>query len=344
MKMLTFEQALKESKNAKVKKTHILLGNGFSIACKPDIFLYGSLLSKANFDNLPLAMRAFAALRTTDFEVVMRALRSTVGLIDIYAKNETDAIKNLKKQMLADAEGLREVLVNAIAGNHPNLPSVIADVQYAHCRKFLQNFEKIYTLNYDLLLYWTLMHDELGEGPECNDGFLAPDDRALEYVTWHGEIAHGQNVCYLHGALHLFDSGIELKKYTWKNTKIPLIDQVRSALSDNMYPVIVAEGESRQKFERIFHSAYLYHGYKSLNNIGGSLFIFGHSLADNDRHILRAISNNKVEKLFISLYDKPGTKINRAIIQRSEEIRKKRRGNTPLELFYYDAESTEVWD
>jgi len=41
IKTLSFEQALKRSEN--YGKKHLLLGNGFSIACKPDIFAYGSL-------------------------------------------------------------------------------------------------------------------------------------------------------------------------------------------------------------------------------------------------------------------------------------------------------------
>ena len=73
--------------------------------------------------------------------------------------------------MQRDAEGLREVLVQAIAQNHPEFPAAIADDQYRGCRVFLANFANIYTLNYDLLLYWALMHDELPPAVPCDDGF-----------------------------------------------------------------------------------------------------------------------------------------------------------------------------
>lgn len=39
--ILSFQQAIADSEQP--GKSHLILGNGFSIACKPDIFHYGSL-------------------------------------------------------------------------------------------------------------------------------------------------------------------------------------------------------------------------------------------------------------------------------------------------------------
>jgi hypothetical protein len=44
-KPIDFDQALKKAEG--YGKKHLLLGNGFSIACKPDIFSYGSLFEEA---------------------------------------------------------------------------------------------------------------------------------------------------------------------------------------------------------------------------------------------------------------------------------------------------------
>ena len=135
------------------------------------------------------------------------------------------------KQMGADAESLKDILIQTVASNHPNIPNEITDEQFRACRTFLSHFlgeankgGKVYTLNYDLLLYWTLMHDESQfEGRinlERNDGFGRDEDTEPEYVNWMGESgARTQRVHYLHGALHLFDAGAELQKYTWVNTK-----------------------------------------------------------------------------------------------------------------------------
>ena len=42
--VIFFDEAIQQS--ADCKKRHLLLGNGFSIACKPDIFTYKSLKSR----------------------------------------------------------------------------------------------------------------------------------------------------------------------------------------------------------------------------------------------------------------------------------------------------------
>jgi Domain of unknown function (DUF4917) len=73
MALLTFERALASVQGGKTP--HVLLGNGFSRACRDDIFSYESLFNRADFDEIPLAKKAFHALDTTDFEVVMDALQ-----------------------------------------------------------------------------------------------------------------------------------------------------------------------------------------------------------------------------------------------------------------------------
>jgi hypothetical protein len=111
---------------------------------------------------------------------------------------------------------------------------------------------------------------------------------------WHGEShANSQNVHYLHGAMHLYDAGSQLQKYTWVNTGKALVDQANEALARDLFPLFVAEGSSDQKLAKIQHSAYLPHNYKSFCSVcsqggktGTALFIFGHSLAGTDRHIL----------------------------------------------------------
>jgi hypothetical protein len=152
--------------------------------------------------------------------------------------------------LLRDADGLREVLVQAIASNHPSRPHDVTQDQYEHARAFLLNFHRIYTVNYDLLLYWTLMQEELLPAVRCDDGFRTPDAGPTDYVTWDIDGRHEQNVYYLHGALHIFDAGHELKKYTWKNTGVPLIDQIRAALSSNLFPLFVSEEKAATRLRR----------------------------------------------------------------------------------------------
>ena len=147
----------------------------------------------------------------------------------------------------------------------------------------------------------------------------------------------------MHGALHLFDAGAELQKYTWVNTGIKLIDQIRAALDNDFFPLFVSEGESSGKKKKIVHSNYLSRGLRSFASITGSLFIYGHSLADNDEHILRLISKGKVEKLFVGLYGNVKSRDNKAMLRRAAELVNKRNNNKPLEIYFYSSESANVW-
>ncbi|HEU4819494.1 DUF4917 family protein, partial [Janthinobacterium sp.] len=76
MKTMTFEDALNDSRNC--KKRHLLLGNGFSIACRPGIFIYKRLFEQADFRQLSATVKqTFEALGTQDFERVIKALRDS---------------------------------------------------------------------------------------------------------------------------------------------------------------------------------------------------------------------------------------------------------------------------
>ncbi len=336
--LLTFEQAL--AGVAGDKQPHVLLGNGFSRACRDDIFAYEALFDRANFEDLsPHARNAFDRLQTTDFEVVMRALRQAATLIELY-QSENQALAD---QLKADADGLREVLVSAIAGSHPELPADIEPEAYMACKEFLARFNRIFTVSYDLLLYWALMQSEIEPNVRCDDGFRKPENVNAEYVTWEPENTYEQNVYYLHGALHIFDAGVEIQKYTWINTGIRLIEQVRSALQQNLYPLFVAEGKSARKLERIRHSDFLSKAQRSMLNIGGTLFTYGHSLAENDSHILRLIVKSKVKQLFVGIYENPESVANQETIRRAEELAHQRPASKPLEVQFYDAGSAQVW-
>jgi hypothetical protein len=77
-RIVTFAEALHETS---ASKRQLLVGNGFSIALFSESFDYRFLLASADFGNVPQARAAFEALRTTDFEVVIQALRNAVALL-----------------------------------------------------------------------------------------------------------------------------------------------------------------------------------------------------------------------------------------------------------------------
>lgn len=353
IKTIKFRESIKITQG---ERRHLLIGNGFSISLFHNIFSYKSLLETADLTKYPQIEKAFDVLKTTNFEFVIQALRFSSALLPLYVED-----KNAKKVMREHIEVLKELLVKTIADSHPNLPSEIDEKQYSSCRKFLKHFigankknenkvGQVYTLNYDLLLYWTLLHEERKENEKereliCDDGFRTPEeDLESEYVTWEGESNYKQNIHYIHGALHLFDNGPNLEKCCWERSGgIPLVKQIRNALENEKYPLFVSEGDSRSKLTRIRHYGYLQRSLKSFSNIDNNLFVFGFSFTKNDEHILRKIETGKIKKLFVSLYGDPQEDNNQNIIKRVFAIKEARPPRKPLDVFFFDAKSVNLW-
>ena len=338
MAMMTFAEALEDAQ--RYSKRHLLLGNGFSIACRPDIFLYGKLYENADFSKLsPTAKFAFEALDTQDFERVIKALRDAHKILTAYG-----APSSLTETLKSDADALRELLVQTIAASHPAWPGEITEQEYKNCREFIANFNNIYTFNYDLLLYWAQMHTEEGEDPNSDDGFRKQEDNYdAGYVVWEPSQSHEQNMYFLHGALHLFDTGTEIQKYTWINTGVRLVDQIRDALSKDFFPLFVSEGTSNEKLERIRHNDYLAKAYRSFSEITGALFIYGHSLAENDEHYLKRIEKGKTSCVYVGIYGDPNSDSNKQIISRANKLTSGRAPSRPLQVQFFDAATAHVW-
>lgn len=340
VELLTFDEALNDSSEV-ADEPHLLLGNGFSISCRPDAFNYGALLDEATFDAAHGDIRAvFELLGTTDFERVIEMLRLAGALADRYGPGA-----DLGDKLRHDAETVREALAVTLAARHPDLPFDLTPAEYTAARAFLSNFRKIYTLNYDMLLYWAVMQ-ELEPDVPTNDGFTNSEDPDADYVVWEPYLDFGnQRIFFLHGGLHLYDAGSEISKITWSRTGIPLVDQIRSALAAGRYPLIVTEGSSPEKEGKILHNAYLNHAIRSFAKIQKTLFIHGHSLAPNDQHIFRRIEEGKLDRLYISIYGDVDSDANRDVILRGEAMPNNRDqlNSRPLVVRFYDAATAHVW-
>lgn len=358
--MIPFAQALAETENC---KRYLLLGNGFSISLFPNCFAYSSLFEEAKNNGLfasaePLE-KAFEALGTIDFERVMEALKSSVKLISVYGGDQAAC------QIMCDhAELLKDILVQAIAGRHPDRPDKISEDQYQNCRAFLAQFiglersrnyvGKVFTVNYDLLLYWAVLHDTIYSRDQTlltDDGFRLPeDDPDAHYVAWDQfSASRSQTVTYLHGALHLFEQGSDLAKLCWERSgNHPLMDQIRSALDEDRYPMFVSEDTSESKMAKINKSAYLSKALRSFAACCdvkvGALFVIGHSLAANDDHIFKRIARGKIHNLYVSVFGDPDSESNMQIIARANTLAARRDKKYPLNVSIIDASSIHIWD
>jgi hypothetical protein len=338
--LLSFVEALARSQEIH-KKRHLLLGNGFSIACRPDCFDYKRILDEADLEPLSIAgTELFKSEQTADFELVIRSLCAAARMADFYETSDTE----LSERLHVDADLLKDILANTLAKKHPNNVGEIGDAEYESVRQFLAQFERFYTLNYDLLLYWAMMQ-ELAPSFKHDDGFRAdPDQPEADWVAWNSYNQYGQNVFFLHGGLHLYDEGATLKKLTFSRTGIALVDQIREQLDAGAFPLIVTEGTAAEKLSGILAHAYLGKCLRSLSSCDGSLFMHGHSLAESDDHVLRAVVEAKFKAIFVSLHGDPDDRGNRGIRERAEALALRRPEKKPLEVNFYAADSASVWN
>ena len=72
-------------------------------------------------------------------------------------------------------------------------------------------------------------------------------------------------------------------------------------------------------------------------------FIFGHSLAENDDHILNRLARGRFPKLYVGIYGDPLAEENQRIIARANALAAGRHAKSPLEIAFYDAASANVW-
>ncbi len=178
----------------------------------------------------------------------MRRLLEAVEIIQHY-----DSSIATTKQILNDIEELKKTLIQVISMSHLLKPSEITNNQYLSCRNFLKHFDegKIYTFNYDLILYWVFMHfmDSDTLKMKCNNGFsylhseeFLPEDERDKSLHWEIGREHQQRLYYIDGAMHIFSYGVDIEKLSYADIGVPLAKQVKLSVAKNKFPVFISEG------------------------------------------------------------------------------------------------------
>lgn len=343
--VLTYDDARAWLMAKTTTKPHLLLGNGFSMAYDATRFSYGALAEQAQTAGLlpKTAKRLMEITGSPDFEAVLRLMEAAADTLEAL---DPAAHRTVINGLRDEIDQLREALAQSVAGLHPDRPFDITVDSYIRVRTFLDAHKTIYTVNYDLLTYWSLMQDVWSlPSRRTDDGFRDSGVAGDDTVLWDIYDPFKQNVHYLHGALHLFVGSDGLRKITYSRTADALIDQVRRQLSARRYPLYVAEGESASKLARINGSAYLSRSLRSLSSCGGTLLIYGHSLDPNDAHVFEAVLRSKIGKVAVSLYGDPTSKTNDEVQRRVADLcaRRKGRSGTALDAQFFDASTVPLW-
>lgn len=336
--MLSYDDVQKAIKGTR----HLLLGNGFSIACDP-IYAYPNLYEAARPTFNERIQRAFEHLGTNNFEGVMRLLHDAGWLVREYGALAAS------DDMQADLTIVKNALVEAVANNHLQRPSEVGDDKLARCVTFLLPYQNVFTVCYDLLLYWVAMHglDLLKE----RDGFRdSLDDEDADYCVFREHIAAERGILFIHGALHLYASEREVRKHTWTKSGVPLIDGITNAFAQGQLPLFVAEGDPDKKREQILHNGYLDYCFGKFSRVASPLVTFGFSFGATDRHITKAIAQcGKVTDLFVGVH-KPDADVGKATMAAASQVEIERKNllahglaGKPLAVHFYDSSTAPVW-
>jgi len=325
--MFTFDDAWDEL--APDTRPAILLGNGFSQAWDTEIFNYASLLEVANFEGRELQIRElFTRLNTWDFEAVMRTLLSAQTVAEVYALDQA-----VISRIRADQEILKNALLSAVSNSHPRLPSALTVEQYQAVRTFLRRFNHIFTVNYDLLMYWA-RNQEIEPAWQTDDGFRAEQ-------RWRG-YGTEQEVHFLHGGIHLYEEPTGIRKHAYTGEiGGGIVDQVRANLNMQppRFPLFVSEPIYQKKKQRIDRSPYLTFCLRKLETSAAPLFILGHSMDQNDMHIFEAIRKSEARQIFVSIFGDEQSDANRKL--RAHALTFLGRQGRNIEFF--DASTANAW-
>lgn len=346
--LMHFDEALNQALSGNLTP-HVLLGNGFSIGAHQE-FEYGSLYEQARNAKLPSKVdELFKEYGTTNFEAVLQRLDTGIWLAEHYGLSHVDQFD----EMQDDYEATKEALIDSIASIHPAAITEFNNKKLKSARLFLDRFKTIFTTNYDLLLYWALMSGD--DDMSFEDGFGRQVSGGENYLVFHGEKMDEDrgSIFFLHGALHLTTVGGDVRKLAWSGVNMRIIDQVQAGLDQRQYPLVVSEGTADDKKARIQGSGYLYHVFLEFQRMNGALFVYGHSLDDEDGHIRKAIvENTDLKAMYIGIYGSQRDYSNRKLKERALDLvserkdvlsRRSRRGRL-LKVQFYDSESAHVWD
>lgn len=310
------------------RRSEILIGNGASCAIW-DKFRYSSLYQQAlSNSNHPLSgwdIQLFTDWESNgNFEKVLANLLITKKTNTILGQPNDSEIQKLIRERY---NNVRNALVEAVQKIHVLWSDVSPDI-FNSIQKALSKYRCIYSTNYDLLIYWAIMSNCTPFKDyfwNCKKTFDITDTEIRNNPT---------RVLYLHGALHLYRESGRTKKLGNEAGK-NILEQFEALwdIENNVTPVFIAEGSSREKLESIYKSDYLSFAYSEFQKHKESLVVFGHSLGESDQHLINAMKAANINKIAISM------------MQPDEVLMAKLRRDFPFsELFFFNAQSHPLGD
>jgi len=272
----------------------LLCGNGLSINVWPR-FEYSSLFAQACDGALsPADVKLFAG--SENFELTLSELNSAIRVnqaLDIPTDVVFGRYRSIQRAL---GHAIREVHVPRTA---------IPDGTLARIRAELVRYDWIFSISYDLLVYWAMRNPHDSYEPFVD---LFRGRSRLRFDPARTDVATGNvPVLFPHGALHLVVGG---DGETWKlrqEQMRTLLDQFGEPIEGDSQarPLLVTEGTARDKLRAIEGNAYLSHVLDRLRRTSIPTVVFGASLGRQDEHLLEALREHPTRPVAISMVPGP---------------------------------------
>lgn len=313
----------------------LLLGNGMSInVCKD--FDYQTLYGVARRLGLlgDDEETIFELYGTKNFEVALSKLRETILVAEAFDERTArykSCFRSIQEQL--------GKTIQAVHLKEWEVPKATRET----IQDALLEHETIFTTSYDLLAYLAMGHQ--GGYDEFCDFFWGGRD-GNEFDPKRCEVWEDRtSIYYLHGALHLIVTGRgttrKVNKRDLRGAQREILELFETGVPDDLQarPLLVSEGSATDKLQKIEKNPYLTHAYEALERNAGSLLVFGHSLGEQDEHLIEAIRANPDRRVAISMHAK--NKGPWDLEERQAQIRKR----LGMErVCFYDAESHPLGD
>ncbi|SAK59938.1 hypothetical protein AWB79_02666 [Caballeronia hypogeia] len=312
----------------------ILLGNGASMAVSPS-FGYGSLLEHAQRNGLLAddVNRLFHSFGTSDFELILRLVWQ--------ASNVNKSLEIPDRRTHQAYLNVRECLIQAVRDVHPEYDQV--NGQLPSMYEFLRGFDTVISLNYDLLVYWTMTYGlNIQDGHLFKDCFLGNGVHGAFNDAWQRFRAPYREqtntlVFYPHGNLALCRNAVE-QELKIHNAGAGLLEAILQAWrSEQFVPLFVSEGTMQQKVTSIQNSYYLATVYREvLTSQRFALTLFGWGLGEHDRHLLKRMRGTGIQRVAVAVFrgDQVYCNYVHQVIQ--DDL-------GPVQVDFFDSESPGCW-
>lgn len=275
----------------------ILLGNGASIAVSQR-FDYTSLLERARQGGLLTddVNRVFQFFETSDFEFILRVVWQ--------ASNVNRSLRIQDDQTHQAYVNIRDCLIQAVRDVHPDYNQVNDHLPSIY--HFLKGFDTVLSLNYDLLVYWTMTYGlNVQDGHQFKDCFLR--NGAFDDAWWRFRDRYGEKtntlVFYPHGSLALCRNAME-QEFKIHSYGSGLLEKIlQKWCSEQVVPLFVSEGTAQQKIASIHNSYYLSTVYREvLTTQRSTLTLYGWGLGEHDWHLLKQMHGTGIQRVAVSVF------------------------------------------